>query len=80
MSLVANQLKDLVSCDELKSIPLLIFSNKQDLTGAMTPEEIEKMLGLKQLNHKNWYIQPCSAKTGDGVFQGIDQFLQMLRS
>jgi ADP-ribosylation factor-like protein 1 len=32
--------------DELKGVPLLILANKQDLAGAMTPEQISEALGL----------------------------------
>ena len=53
---------------------LFVFSNKQDLAGALSQEEIAKVLDLSTLGEtgRHWRIVGCSAWTGDGLIQGVD--------
>ena len=37
---------------DLKGIPLLVFANKQDIKGAMTPEEVEDALHLHNIKDR----------------------------
>ncbi len=53
-------------------IPLLIFANKQDCEGAMGLEEIQEILHPHDLRQKNWHIQLCSAKTREGLYEGLE--------
>ena len=62
-----------------KDIPFLIFANKQDCEGAMTMEEVERVLQPHDLRHKKWHIQPCSAKTGKGLSQGFEWIGSIIR-
>jgi len=50
---------------------ILIFANKQDGDRAMRMEEVKKILNPYCLQQKNWHIQPCSAKTGEGLYEGL---------
>ena len=50
---------------------LLILANKQDLEGAMSPIEITQQLKLHLNKDHAWQIQPCSALTGAGLFEGM---------
>jgi len=53
---------------ELQGKMLFVICNKQDVTGAMSTDDIEKEFKLKQFDGKRaWYIVGCSSKTGDGV-------------
>jgi len=52
--------------------PLLIFANKQDFKDAMNMEEINENLRTRNLRQKTWYIQLCSAKTGEGLNEGFE--------
>ena len=65
--------------DELSHIPLLVFCNKQDLSGAMSKKEISDKLGLPALNKLKWLIQPCCATTGEGLYEGLDWLSGALR-
>ena len=56
---------------ELRSIPLLIFANKQDIKGALTPTEIYKSLQLQLIRDRAWQLYPCSALNGTGLEDGI---------
>ncbi|CAM0955989.1 unnamed protein product [Alopecurus aequalis] len=51
---------------------LLVFANKQDMRGAMTPMEVCEGLGLYDLNNRIWHIQGTCALKGDGLYEGLD--------
>ena len=65
-------LHKLMSEDELRGVPLLVFANKQDLPYAMTTSEVCDMLDLKKIVGHNWFIQSTCAVTGEGVYEGLD--------
>ncbi len=48
----------------LEKVKVLVLANKQDLPQAMTVAEVSEKLQLKEIN-KPWYIQSCSAVSGD---------------
>lgn len=58
--------------DELRDSVLLVFANKQDLPNAMSAAEMTDKLGLHALRHRKWYIQACCARTGDGLYEGLE--------
>ncbi|KAH7823758.1 Arf1m [Monocercomonoides exilis] len=69
---VKDELHDLLKQKETGNVPLLIYANKQDLSGAVSPEYILEKLELDSLcAGRSWHIQPCSALTGDGLFDGL---------
>lgn len=51
---------------------ILVFANKQDMRGAMTPAEVCEGLGLKDLKNRRWHIQGTCALKGDGLYEGLD--------
>ncbi|KAH7820051.1 Arf1l [Monocercomonoides exilis] len=58
---------------EAGNFPLLIYANKQDMAGAVSPEYIREKLELDSLcAGRSWFIQPCSALTGDGLLGGLE--------
>ncbi len=67
-----KELHSLLKQEKLVGSSLLIFCNKQDIEGALTMEEIRKFLELDEISTRHWAIIPCSAKTGDGLLEGID--------
>lgn len=66
------ELNSLIEQEKLAGVPVLILANKQDLVNALTPEEISAALNLTNIRDRQWHIQACSAKTGDGLQQGIE--------
>jgi len=56
---------------EMKEALLLVFANKQDISGAMSPQEVTEKLRLNQLKDKIWYVVPTCATTGEGLFEGL---------
>ncbi len=68
----AEELKRMLNEEELKDCVVLVMANKQDLNGAMTPNEITDKLGLSQLKGRQWLVQGTSATTGQGLKEGLD--------
>jgi ADP-ribosylation factor-like protein 3 len=66
------ELGQLLEEDKLAGIPLLIFANKQDLLNALPPNDISKGLNLHTIRDRMWNIQACSAKTGEGLQEGME--------
>jgi len=67
-----NELITLLKEEKLGGASFLIFANKQDLAGAISPAEIQKMLDLESITTHHWHIQKCSAVTGDGLVEGFE--------
>merc|ERR1712187_566443 len=66
-----TELKELLAEDKLANVPLLIFANKQDLLQAVPADEIMQALDLTSISDRTWTIQACSAKTGEGLHEGM---------
>jgi len=52
----------------------MVFANKQDLEGAMTPSEISNALGLSALKNRTWSIFKTSALKGDGLEEAMEWY------
>lgn len=74
----------------MRSCPLLVFANKQDLPGAMSEEEIAKGLGLiaeneekgetaTQTTSRPWKIQVTCALEGRGLWEGLDWLVKAVK-
>lgn len=68
----AEELKKMLGEEELKDCVVLIMANKQDLSGAISPNEITDKLGMSQLKGRQWLVQGTSATTGQGLKEGLD--------
>lgn len=51
---------------------LMVFANKQDIEGAMTPSEISTALGLSALKNRTWSIFKTSAIKGEGLEEAME--------
>lgn len=61
--------------DELKDVPLLVFCNKQDVDGALKPEEISEQLGLAGGEKtRQWSVRGSCATKGEGLEEGLDWY------
>ena len=64
----------MIQDEELSLAPVLVFANKQDMPGAMSEQEVYEALKLHDVNEtrlKDVCFQRCSARNGDGVWEGI---------
>ncbi|KAK3860343.1 hypothetical protein Pmani_035418 [Petrolisthes manimaculis] len=66
-----QELHRIINDREMRDAIILVFANKQDLPDAMKPYEIQEKLGLTRIRDRNWYVQPCCATTGDGLYEGL---------
>ncbi|KAM1357169.1 hypothetical protein ACFX13_031919 [Malus domestica] len=75
------ELDNLLKEERLSGSSLLILANKQDIKGALTPEEIAKVLNLEAMDKtRHWQIVGCSAFTGEGLLEGFDWLVQDIAS
>jgi len=58
---------------------ILVFANKQDMKGAMTPAEVCEALGLFSLCNRRWHIQGTCATKGEGLYEGLDWLASTLK-
>ena len=57
----------------LTGVPFLVLLNKQDLENKLTTEEIyEELRFHKVLSDRSLRVQECSAKTGVGLWDGLN--------
>ncbi|KNC85773.1 hypothetical protein SARC_02038 [Sphaeroforma arctica JP610] len=66
-----SELHKIVSDREMKDAMVLVFANKQDVPGAMKPQEISERLGLPVIRDRKWFVQPSCATTGEGLIEGL---------
>lgn len=67
-----EELEIVLSNDLLRDAVLLVFANKMDLPGCASVKEVSQELGLHKLKNRKWFIQGCTATTGDGLHNGLD--------
>lgn len=66
--------------DELKGVPLLVYANKQDLPHALSCSKVAQGLELNGLkNCGGWHVQSTCAVSGDGIYEGLDKMVDMLK-
>lgn len=64
----------------LKGIPVVVMANKQDLPGALSADEITKRFHLKRwCANRNWYVQPCCARTGEGLNAALNVLISHVK-
>ncbi|KAF6827167.1 ADP-ribosylation factor [Colletotrichum plurivorum] len=66
-----SELHRIINDREMKDSLLLVFANKQDINGAMKPQEVTEALQLSKLKDKVWYVVPSCATTGEGLLEGL---------
>ena len=76
ISIVRDELFRLLEHEELQPSVVLVFANKQDVKGAMTPAEITNLLSLHDIKNHDWHIQPSCALTGEGLYDGLGWIAQ----
>ncbi|KAG6331716.1 hypothetical protein ID866_7377, partial [Astraeus odoratus] len=73
LSTSRSELLTMLSEDELSGVPLLVFCNKQDVEGALKPEEISDQLGLAgKETSRQWSVRGSCATKGEGLEDGLD--------
>jgi len=68
----SDELNKLCAEEKLAGVPVLVFANKQDLLQAVGADDIATKLSLADITDRTWQIAACSAKTGDGLAEGME--------
>ena len=74
------ELGQLITEEKLSGVPLLIYANKQDLLNSLSIEEISETMGLTTIRDRAWSIEPCSAKKGFGLQDGMEWVIDQVQS
>ncbi|GAA0141845.1 G-protein [Lithospermum erythrorhizon] len=73
------EFQDIIKDPFMLNCIILVFANKQDMKGAMTPLEVSEGLGLFELKNRKWHIQGTCALRGDGLYEGLDWLSSTLK-
>ncbi|KDQ17160.1 hypothetical protein BOTBODRAFT_172237 [Botryobasidium botryosum FD-172 SS1] len=79
LSTSRSELLTLLSEEELKGVPLLIFSNKQDIEGALTSGQVSDALGLVEEKGREWSVRGSCATKGEGLEEGLDWLVNAIQ-
>lgn len=60
-------------------VPVLVFITKGDINGALSENEIVGKLGLRGLRDRGWYNQSCDARSGEGIYKGVDWLVERIK-
>lgn len=64
---------------ELKAVPLVVIANKQDLPGAVRPDDLAKRLNLHRITNRPWVIQGACAPKDEGVCESMETLASMVK-
>uniref|UniRef100_UPI00358E161D ADP-ribosylation factor-like protein 4C n=1 Tax=Myxine glutinosa TaxID=7769 RepID=UPI00358E161D len=74
-----DELQRLTRLPEGRGVPLLVLASKQDVSGALTATELEKVLRLADLGPTAaWHVEPTSSVTGRGLVEGLDKLRELI--
>lgn len=75
-----RELERVLKNEHLRGLPVVVLANKQDKEGSVTATELTEMLNLKMCSDRDWFIQPCSGKTGAGLLEGFKRLANMVKT
>ena len=70
----AAELSALLGEERILGATLLVLANKQDLSSALSVDEVSKRLGLTGESvgkTRHWQVAACSAATGEGLLDAF---------
>merc|ERR1712087_412820 len=76
---VHDQLHSMLQDPLLADSALLVLANKQDLPHALSVDAISDKLQLSSLKGREWFVQGSCAKSGDGLYEGLDWLSNTLK-
>ncbi|CAK9213565.1 unnamed protein product [Sphagnum troendelagicum] len=74
-----DELSQLLEEEKMINVPILVFANKQDLMHALPADEVAHGLNLFLIRDRAWQIQGCSAKTGEGLQEGMEWVVKQVK-
>jgi len=77
----ASEFKQIIEDPLMRNSVILVFANKQDLKGALSPAEVCESLGMQSLGKgRKWHVQGTVATVGDGLYEGLDWMSENFKS
>jgi len=73
-----EELKKLMADEDLKDCFILVLANKQDLDGALPPNEITGILRMRDIKERSWLVQGTSVNTGKGLKEALEWMASVL--
>ena len=67
-----SELNQILDEEELRNCPILVLANKQDLIGALSPDEITEKMQMNKYIGRKFLVKGTSAMTGEGLKEGLD--------
>jgi len=80
VSKAASEFRSIVDDPLMRNAAVLIFANKQDLPGAISPAALCEAFGLGEMRGRRWHVQGAVATRGEGLYEGLDWLAAALRS
>ncbi|PKI85688.1 hypothetical protein MVES_000649 [Malassezia vespertilionis] len=75
-----QELHRILNDHEMRNCVLLVFANKQDVAGAISPSELTDKLALNAIEDRPWFVHPSCALTGEGLQEGLSWLSQHIQS
>lgn len=79
MGRAAQEFRSIIEDPLMKTASLLVFANKQDMKGCLSPAEVCQHLGLPELRGRRWHVQGAIATKGEGLYEGLDWLASSLK-
>ncbi len=79
LELARDELHKLLDEPDLANAQLLVYANKLDLPHSMSPRDIADALKLSSQRTRKWHVQGTVARTGDGLYEGLDWLAAALK-
>lgn len=74
-----KELNILLECDEISKVPVLVLANKQDLPGAVAPDQLALKFGLGGFDNERVIVRGSSAVTGEGINEALIELNTMIK-
>lgn len=74
-----EELFGIIDSEEFVGVPVVVLANKQDLPSAMKASQMVEKLGLTTHKRNPWHVQETCAKTGDGLYEGLEKLVKMVK-
>lgn len=74
-----EELFGIIDSEEFVGVPVVVLANKQDLPAAMKASQMIEKLGLATHKRNPWHVQETCAKTGDGLYEGLEKLVKMVK-
>jgi small GTP-binding protein len=72
IEMACEELQIILSQPEMEKVSVLVYANKQDLSGSMTPSEVSEKMNMSSIKKQKWLVQGATATSGQGLTEGMD--------